>query len=290
MIMSFVDQKLGKEQQQQQKIEKWKTVPVEDRLIHVHIPKTGGSWLNRVLHDSGVKIYDHASVQYCFEAMSHEPIWIKTDQMEVNVQLAHIEEPVRAGTWDRGCKVSIVRNPFDWLVSYYTHRGHGDHAHHRGWDNICSAHNIDSFDMFVRQYCDPQQRWWHQWYKRSPFYQMMSSGDGLVSIGVDYVLKQEKLGDGTEELLKLLAIKPADWKTPFQWRSRVNSNMTRKLDYREYYTPELREIAEAHFEQELSLFDYSFDGPTSDWSLLDMSKNSDKKFSWTLANNHTRWT
>ena len=118
----------------------------------------------------------------------------------------------------------------------------------------------------------------------------MDAGPDLVPIGVDYVLKQEKLNEGTEELFKLLAIKPDDWKTPFQWRSRVNPNMTRKLDYREYYTPELREMAEAHFEQELKLFDYSFDGPTADWSILETGLHKDRKFSWKVARSHCQWS
>jgi len=271
-----------------ERIEQWKETPIGDRLIHIHIPKTGGTWLNQQLFDAGIAVYDHASIEYCYDLTAHEPIWRKTNEMDVELKLVTYGIG-REGIWENGCKTSIVRNPFDWLVSYYTHRGGGDHDGHKGWDDICTIHNISSFEDFVKKFCDPKMRWWHSWYKRSPFYQMMDAGIDDVSIGVDFVLRQERLAEGTEELFKMLGIKPADWKPRFTWRKRINAGVDRRLDYRSYYTPELREIAEAHFAQELELFGYSFDGMTEDWSLLDVSQHPNRKFNWPKAHSHTDW-
>ena len=288
MIISFEDEN-SSEILKKNKLEAWKAVPAHDRLVHVHIPKTGGTWLNRQLHDAGVAVYDHASIEYCYDINAHEPIWRKTNEMDVELKLATYGIG-REGIWENACKVAIVRNPFDWLVSYYTHRGTGDHWDHHGWDDICGTHNITSFEQFVKTYCDPTKKWWHSWYKRSPFYQMMDAGVDEVDIGVDFVLRQEFLSEGTEELFRLLDLKPEDWKPGLGWRRRLNANNERGMSYQKYYTPELRELAHAHFEQELELFDYSFDGMTDGWQLMHVKDHPDKKFSWAKAHSHTMWS
>jgi hypothetical protein len=282
MITSFGETK-SEEQLHNERLDTWRALPIQDRLIHVHIPKTGGTWLNHAFYEFGIHVYDHGTVEYCGDQASHEPMWRMVNQMDIEplLQCNNIRRP---DVWETACKVAVVRNPFDWLVSYYTHRGTGKWREHQGWDDIVYCHNITSFEMLVKRFCDPSCKWFHQWYKRSLFHQIF---DPAGAIGVDYVLRQEKLGEGTKELFMKLNITDNSWSPP---RKRMNASLTRKLDYKSYYNPALRQIAEEHFRQELELFDYSFDGMEDDWALLDVRKHPQKKFSWDLARAHTDWT
>ena len=80
-IMSFGEQK-SEAQLENERLEKWRQVPVADRIAHIHIPKTGGTWLNHRLHEHNIAVYDHGTVEYCGDNASHEPLWRMMDEMD----------------------------------------------------------------------------------------------------------------------------------------------------------------------------------------------------------------
>lgn len=56
-------------------------------------------------------------------------------------------------------KITIIRNPFDLLCSYYFHRDkldpNGKYCH-SGWAAVNYTHQIKSFKQFIKHYCDPK--------------------------------------------------------------------------------------------------------------------------------------
>ena len=101
----------------------WKSIDTIDRLIHIHIPKTGGSWFNKNLNSFGVRTYDHSTVATCLGSLNQRfPVWSYDCSPSLGL---HLKGEVNLDIFNNACKVGIVRNPFDWLVSYYSHCGTG---------------------------------------------------------------------------------------------------------------------------------------------------------------------
>ena len=241
-------------------IARWRGIPLSDRLLHVHIPKTGGNWFNNILRLHGVNIYDHLCISNCLGNFSHSYARASVDQFYVAGYDPLFSAAKRPGTYDAACKVSIVRNPFDWFVSYYHHRE--DNVNHKGWDNIVSIHGIQSFPEFVEKFCDPNFRWSHPWIQRcGPFYQACNN-DG--TLGVDFLLKNEELNFATESLFLQLDIALPGWRPP---TTRLKHSSLRKRDYRFYYTDRLRELMTAQFSVELQQLGYGFDGSLTSWGI-----------------------
>ena len=238
-------------------IDNWKNIDIVDRVVHIHIPKTGGTWLNKHLNNSGVRTYDHSTIATCLSSFNQKfPCWSYDSSPSLGM---NIKTQPNYDKFNSACKVAIVRNPFDWLVSYYSQKGTGAWSHHRGWDDIVNTHNIKSFEHFVHHFCDPEKRWWHVWLKRSIFYQIFNEKG---EVGVDIVLKKENLTSAATKLfLDLELIKN---------KSEIDTNFINQThnakDYRTHYTPELVDIASDFFHQELSIFGYQFEKTNNDMS------------------------
>ncbi len=244
-------------------------------LIHIHIPKTGGTWLNTTLVDV---LLPH---EFPFPNIGHLPIGyslgdinsiLPIAQHQVNGQQwdltqSPIDEPKRPQLYQHGVKISICRNPFDLLTSYYFHDwGRPTNFHVAGlgadnpvgWDNINIVHGIKSFDGFIKRYCDPDFRWWHVPRKCNLFFQMFH---GSGACGVDVILKYENL---FEELSFFLTHN--EYCEQYQldrFRDKRSNETPQKIkkDYRSYYTDELRSLVEVKCADELRTFGYNFDGP-----------------------------
>jgi hypothetical protein len=228
----------------------WKNIDIVDRVVHIHIPKTGGTWLNTQLTNLGVTAYDHSTISVCLSNLNQRfPVWSCDSQPSLGLSMK--SEP-EYDKFKKACKIGIVRNPFDWLVSYYLHTGSGKWSHHRGWDDIVNTHNIESFEHFVRTLCNPQKRWWHVWLKRCIFYQVFNEKG---NIGVDIILKKENLTNGTVQLFLDLGLVRDEIEIN---QTFINKNPI-NFDYRSYYTSELIDITSKFFEQELAIFDYKFE-------------------------------
>ena len=271
-----------------------KGLPIE--YCHIHVPKTGGSWVNDFLNTSfpgSLGHSEHAAMGSHFPAyweawrMGLGPLGAKSPyfamdyagwnpdesgpMLEVQV-LVNKNIPYR-GRYENSVKFAVCRNPFDWLVSYYHSGNPNVHPPQRGFDDIANIHGCRSFDEFVEKFCDPTFRWYHNVLHKFLYYQLLNP-DGWF--GVDWVLKMEKL----KEALDLMLIREGttddqtlrkcwlDFGTDHTQRSHGNVSAGRVKDYREYYTDKTREIAEERFRLELDIFGYDFDGSTNDRSTV----------------------
>ena len=261
-------------------------------IVHIHVPKTGGTWLNNVLSRNLPKGYwlggEHLAVAGGIETVSEWRPDAETcvDEADARVQLV-TGQPKYPGRWRNALKVSVCRNPFDLLVSYYCHeephptKRIGHHEPHpgwawawephmrregvpSGWDCINITHGTRSFDEFIKKFCDTRFKWHHGLRRNNLFYQMFNH-DG--NCGVDVIIRNENLTSAIQVLL--VELEYVERNSTFAG-ALDRSNVTEgKKDYRSFYTDELRELVEKKCAQELEMFEYNFDGPTNDNSFID---------------------
>jgi len=262
------------------------------QIVHVHVPKTGGTWLNNVMAANLPKGYwlggEHLSIAGGIETVSE---WRPdaeacVDDAGVQIQLVS-GQPKFPGRWKNSLKISVCRNPFDLLVSYFSHeephptRKIGSHEPHpgwawawephirrdgvpAGWDCVNLTHGIRSFDEFIKKFCDVRFKWHHGLRRNNLFFQMFNI-DG--NCGVDVIMRNEKLSSAAQVLL--LELGYVDKGSHFAGGSE-RSNVTHgKKDYRSFYTDELRELVEKKCAAELEMFEYDFDGPKNADAFVD---------------------
>ena len=254
-------------------------------IVHIHVPKTGGTWLNETLsayapyHFIGFD-NTHLPLDAAFNAKSEIiPIQQVVDGYK-NVSLTYTNDgskPDNPGRFETAWKLGIVRNPFDLLVSYYLHDV-APSSHFRslrsfydeetgcdlpcGWSMVNIIHNIRCFDEFIKLFCDLEFAWIHTRFRDFLFYQLFY---GNRRCGADIIFRQEKLHEATRSFLEFGKYIPPGYGIQ---RSTSNVSSLKKKDYRSYYTDELRELVEEKCKKELSMFSYDFDGPLDDEAFI----------------------
>tara|TARA_R100000664_G_scaffold34209_1_gene55082 strand:- start:3328 stop:3945 length:618 start_codon:yes stop_codon:yes gene_type:complete len=159
-----------------------------------------------------------------------------------------------------GVNVACVRNPFDHLVSIYFH-GDGGFAYFN------KVYNLNSFEEFIKFYCSrnsfPELE--HFWPFKNSLYDPIISESGEVTVG--YCIRFEKLSEGIHELGFHNGI---EFKTSgdFYKNTSVARPKGNKGSYKNFYNEELIELVNKKCKTELDLFNYDFDGPKDNKSLL----------------------
>lgn len=211
------------------------------RLFHIHIPKTGGTTLNHHFR----KEPSFINGGHCFRDSGYV---VRGKVKTVSKTWPSFAE---AGMRDTDFKIAIIRNPFDWLVSYYGHRGSSwfGLSKHRGWQGAVDYGAFDNFDEFARSYCLGGE--WHlPALQDDPLCQIKNMDGKYI---VDAVLVNERLADGINWLCKN-QLKC----TPSVQPESLNVNRFRS-DYRSYYTDELVEVVSSKFKEIIDLGGYTFD-------------------------------
>lgn len=210
------------------------TGPSNRKFIFVHIPKTAGSSLKEAL---GLSWENHKD-------------------------LARYRREIDEETFSGLFKFTVVRNPWDRLVSDYRFqtRGHGRRA--------SKLHAFDkqgrkrSFEEWVNAaFTNPTayepKRWGgevspgiHRW---SPQVDWIAP-EG--HIGVDMVIRFEELAESIANLSERLGIPVA---TP------GNEKRMLRRPYPDYYSPSLRDRVGEYYADDVRLFNYTFE-PTAERS------------------------
>lgn len=149
-------------------------------------------------------------------------------------------------------KITVIRNPFDMLVSYYMHgselNADGSYCH-AGWCAVNYTHKFHSFEEFIRGYCDPDFQWHVPLFKQFLYSQLFDEEDNCVP---DLILKFESVAGALNELRKI--------GVDIHREHKNKSGRRKKKSTQEYYTPELRELVEKKCARELQVFGYDFEG------------------------------
>ena len=228
-----------------------------NKLFHIHIPKTGGTTLNKHLLSSKKFINGHHS--FPFGGMQvrgvckiSTPTWPSHTQMGL----------------DKTClPIAIIRNPFEWLTSYYFHKGYSrlNIFSHSGWQGCNDYLKIKSFEDFVDLYCDDDYENWHMpALKFNPWSQILDGNFKLIPAILFYneslndsipILKKALFNQSTIQLNKKIN------KENISRRKSTNSNSL--FNYQDLYDSAMRKKVEKKFEYILSISGYSFFHSTS---------------------------
>ncbi len=210
------------------------------RLFHVHIPKTGGTSLNRVLqHDPLFLNGGHCFAQRGMRAKGHKPaegrIWPTFSDKGFNPDLDKC--------------ISVVRNPYAWLYSYFNHIGarYWGLKKHYGWQGCVGYHKFESFADFVFHYCYGSG--WH-----CPNLQSSMIGqywDGRKFVNITYLLRTEDL----DQLMPLFASR-----TGLKRVVNGHYNRGQSSSYTSQYTDEMKLAVENKFSGFMEKFGYNFEG------------------------------
>ena len=149
--------------------------------------------------------------------------------------------------FNRYFKFTIVRNPFDRLVSAFLFLKQGGlHEKDKRWADR-ELSRFDTFDAFVKGWVNSHNvvRALH-FRPQSHFICLAKDRPGL-----DFIAYYENLSEDFARIARQLKLDAT--------LQKLNRNYTRNRDYREYYTPESRAIVAKVFADDLRLLGYSFD-------------------------------
>jgi hypothetical protein len=186
--------------------------------IFIHIPKTGG--LSLALSLFGNRGGGHRTY------FSYYPIYSPKEYKQYY-------------------KFAIVRNPWDRLVSaYFFLKEGGVTDTDRQWfEQNLSQYN--SFESFVREWISEKNIYSYLHFIPQHYYVAHRH-----KIMIDKVYKLENISSAIEDISKKLDVDIS--------LSHKNKTKNRSSDYRQYYTPETKNIVADVYQKDLKLFNYSF--------------------------------
>ena len=206
----------------------------EKRFIFIHIPKSAGSSITYALTPyslSPEKSQFRRLLSHLPVSENPEKAWLRAHDKASWLRLKLPPE-----IYNSYCKFAVVRNPFDYAVSYYFS------VRKNPKSNRHASANRQSFSEFLRSIG-----------RKNNFTGITQSSwvtDRSGQIIIDRVLRFEHFDNDVAELFADLGIDRAT-AIPYV-------NTTKHEPYRYYYSDADRKFAERLFARDLELFGYSF--------------------------------
>lgn len=207
------------------------------KWIFFHLYKCGGNSLRVVLKEN----FDGCEEMYGVHCLPKD--------LKV-----HFDKNIGKGAWESYYKFSIVRNPFDLLVS---HLFYCKRAQTHGWHDIIIKEKMDSDFMngFTKLYFKTLEE--HKIPENRPvgsnkvvtLLQYLTDEKGKIL--VDFVGKLEQINECQKTIFAKLNLPP-------QAIPRINISGNRERNYRQYYNDTSQKLVEKHFEKDLKHFNYEF--------------------------------
>lgn len=220
-------------------------------LYFIHIPKTSGTALT-----SKQIIKFNPLHQFNISGLKRTPYYQngykenKTDTWEV------YKYPIK-----NNYKITIIRNPFDLLCSYYHHgetlKQNNEYCN-SGWNAVNFTHKFKTFKEFILSYCDPNFNWHIPCLKNFLFGQLFDDKHNCVA---DIIIKYEYLDKAIEILNKKM-------KYPIEKNKYDNISKRKIKNYKDYYDEEMIKLVYKKCSKELEYFNYNFNGSTKEEPLI----------------------
>jgi hypothetical protein len=156
--------------------------------------------------------------------------------------------------------ISIIRNPFDLLCSYYHHGENlklNNEYCHSGWASVNYTHKFKTFKEFIIAYCDINFKWHQPQFQKFLFSQLFNIKYKCVA---DIIIKYEYL-DEAKQILNTKLKHPILNVTH-------NISIRKTKNYKEYYDEEMIELVNKKCCRELNYFNYHFNGSTKHEPLI----------------------
>lgn len=195
-------------------------VDFKRRFLFVHIPKTAGS-----------------SVESLFHLQRKENFFSQVHPVLQHLTPRKLQAYLPPEVWKIFFKFTIVRNPFDRMVSEYH------------WNP--NNHDKQSFVEFLRRVREVVRR--GQYDEDLYADHLIPQVDYFQGIEYDLVLRFEHLHSDFQLLLQRLQLDPAHYKLPH-----VNRSERDKRGYRQYYNEETRALVAEIYADDIAKFGYEF--------------------------------
>ena len=178
----------------------------EHKFIFIHIPKTGGTSIERFFKNRPNRMLKHKTAQdYALE----------------NPRI-----------WNQYLKFTVVRNPWDWMVSWYF------------WRKQNNKLSMKEFLLNYKMVSTEQQL--RELPKEMNFLTFVNIDN---TISIDHVCRFENLQEDFNTVCDKIGI---------QQQRLPHKNKTKHKHYTEYYDDETREIVAEKYAKDIELFGYKF--------------------------------
>jgi len=181
-------------------------------FIFIHINKTAGTSIGRAI---GLPVKHH-------------------------LMASEVIERIGMDAWNRAYKFTVVRNPWDKVVSHYEYR--------RKKNKTKIATRRISFSDWVKMtYGDDKDTFYYN-NPRSfqPQVEWLKDTDGSVSM--DYIIRFETINEGFKQVSAKIGL---DVELP-------HLNASSRSGYQSYYNDRTREIVASWFAEDIEVFAYEF--------------------------------
>lgn len=200
-------------------------------FIFVHIYKNAGSSITRALRPFALPRWQWKTHQLLKKAGIPSPFF-EPRPLRRHATASQMIEVLGADEFESYFSFAIVRNPWDWQVSFYKYvlKKKKHHQHEL-------IEKLGSFDEYIKWRCENEVR-----YQKDFIY---SESDELL---VDYVGRFENLESDFDRICSRIGISV----------SLPKLNVSNTSPYQGYYTDETRELVREVFASDIERFGYEF--------------------------------
>ncbi len=205
----------------------------------IHIPKTGGTYLGQ-LESTQTPVIQPV------KHLGHRYVVTNPDSLNPIYNVPPYNWPkytINYADTHKYLLFVVVRNIYDWLVSYYHHAG-GTNEKYRNMEHYDYALAQKGFDYLVNSIMDREDIWPN---RKFIFFQVFADNGKLVA---DYILRNSTLDADLEWLAQAEKL---------EYHQQPRQRVGHSDDYKPYYSSGLIQKVESTWNREMLLYGFSFD-------------------------------
>lgn len=206
----------------------------QKEFVFVHVAKTAGTSIRAALKPYSVQAPN--SKFYSFLRLFDLPKDYRRFKFPRHAFLSAAHRKLPPDIYQNYFKFAVVRNPWDRLVSCY-HSDHGLKQDRNPNKNYKAPPKF--FDYLEKQ-------------RKRENFQLERITDLDGQIGLDFMLRFERIDEDIKTLADKLDVSID--------LPRLNPSLRQKASFQDYYDQESRNFVARHWQREIEMLDYKFDG------------------------------